>query len=296
MSTTASHQAERLRRPSELRSLELGGTKVTYVPDGAVQLAPRGWLPDTTEDVWATHPGYLDDAGYLVAGIGGLLVEAEGRALLIDAGFGPRSLPAQPDGPIGATYGGALLENLARLGHRPADIEAVAFTHLHVDHLGWAAHRAPGADRPAFTGADYLVAEPEWTQRDLLAAHGTSPETLAALEPRVRTVTDGQEIFPGVRVRFLLGHTPGHTAYVVSGGGRRLIAFGDAMHSPIQIGHPEWSAWSDHDSAQSADFRRQLVAELQEPDTIGFGVHFADVVFGRVRPGDDGPTWHPVDA
>ncbi len=36
MSTTASHQSERLRRPSELRSLQLGGTKVTYVPDGAV--------------------------------------------------------------------------------------------------------------------------------------------------------------------------------------------------------------------------------------------------------------------
>ncbi|MFE6776272.1 MBL fold metallo-hydrolase [Streptomyces sp. NPDC057702] len=296
MSTTASHQPERLRRPARLRSLGLGETKVTHVPDGAVQLAPRGWLPETTEEVWAAHPGYLDDAGYLVAGIGALLVEHGDRALLIDSGFGPYSLPAREDAPLGRTHGGALLENLAGLGHRPADIEAVAFTHLHIDHLGWAAHRASEGERPAFTGADYLVAEPEWSQRHLLAAHGTPAETLAALEPQVVTVADGQEIFPGVRVRYLLGHTPGHTAYVITGGGRRLIAFGDAMHSPIQVSHPEWAAWSDHDAERAVDFRRRLVAELQEPDTIGFGVHFADVPFGRVHSGVDGPTWRPVDA
>ncbi|MFD5625560.1 hypothetical protein [Streptomyces sp. NPDC127072] len=67
------------------------------------------------------------------------------------------------------------------------------------------------------------------------------------------------------------------------------------MHSPIQIRYPEWSAAPDHDRAQSADFRRRLVAELEEPGTVGFGVHFADVVFGRVRQDEGGPVWHPVD-
>ncbi|KAK1179771.1 MBL fold metallo-hydrolase [Streptomyces sp. NBS 14/10] len=287
---------ERLHRPSGLRSLRLGETKVTYVPDGAVPLTPRGWLPDTTDAVWAAHPEYLDGSGNLVASIGGLLVETRGRALLIDAGFGPLSLPAETGDVRGTIHGGALLDNLAELGRRPEDIEAVAFTHLHIDHLGWALHPALGGDRPAFAHADYLVTEPEWSQRHLLEAHGTSKETLAALEPYVRTTSDGQEIFPGVRVRFIPGHTPGHAAYVITAGGKRLIAFGDALHSPIQVAHPEWGAAADHDTAQSADFRRRLVAELQEPDTIGFGIHFADVVFGQVRPGGDSLVWRPVDA
>ncbi|MGO4422660.1 MBL fold metallo-hydrolase, partial [Streptomyces sp. MCAF7] len=239
---------------------------------------------------------YLDGSGNLVASIGGLLVETRGRALLIDAGFGPQSLPAEPGDARGTVHGGALLDNLAELGRRPEDIEAVAFTHLHIDHLGWALHPAPGGDRPAFAHADYLVAEPEWSQRHLLEAHGTDKETLAALEPYVRTTSDGQEIFPGVRVRFIPGHTPGHAAYVITAGGKRLIAFGDALHSPIQVAHPEWSSVVDHDTTQSTAFRRRLVAELQEPDTIGFGIHFADVVFGEVRPGADGPVWRPVDA
>lgn len=295
MSESALKEDERLRRPSGIRSLRLGDTRVTYVPDGAVQLSPHDWLPDTTEATWAAHPEYLDESGSLAAGIGGLLVEHGDRALLIDSGVGPVSLPAEPGNAHRAIHGGALLDNLTRLGRPPQEIEAVAFTHLHVDHIGWASHPAPGSDRPAFTRADYLVAEPEWSRREVLEAHGTSATALDAMAPSVRTVADGQEIFPGVRVRFTPGHTVGHAAYVITSGGVRLIAFGDALHSPVQTDHPEWSAAPDHDAAQSADFRRELVAELQEPDTIGFGVHFADVVFGRVRPGGDGPSWQPVD-
>lgn len=136
---------------------------------------------------------------------------------------------------------------------------------------------------------------PEWERRDLLEAQGMADQ-VAALAPRVRTVADGEEIFPGVRVRITPGHTVGHAEYVITGGGRRLIAFGDAVHSPIQIDHPEWSSGFDHDLARTAVHRRRLVAELAEPGTIGFGVHFADVVFGHVRAAGDGPAWRPVDA
>jgi glyoxylase-like metal-dependent hydrolase (beta-lactamase superfamily II) len=286
---------ERLRRPAGIRSLSVGDTRVSYVPDGAVQLIPRAWLPDTTDEVWAEHPEYLDESRNLVASIGALLVERGDRAMLIDAGFGPQALPAQPGNPYGAIHGGALLDSLATFGRQPAEIEAVAITHLHIDHLGWAWHPAPGSERPAFTGAGYLIAEPEWAHRHLAEEQGTSSEILQALQPQVRTVTDGEEIFPGVHVMLTPGHTAGHTAYVISAGGQRVIAFGDAFHSPIQIDHPEWSAAVDHDPERSTSFRRALVAELAEPGTIGFGVHFADVVFGRVQPGGDRPSWRPVE-
>ncbi|WP_190130613.1 MBL fold metallo-hydrolase [Streptomyces mashuensis] len=288
--------ASRLNRPSVLRSLRLGDDiTVTYLPDGAGELRPRGWLPATTDEDWAAHPQYLDANGNLVASMGALLVEHGDRAMLIDSGFGPHTMEApDEDGPIGSISAGALLESLAAAGRAPHEIEAVAITHLHPDHIGWAVTAAPGEDEPPFVKADYLMAEDEWNHRHLVEA--TPQEALDVLAPRVRTVADGEEIFPGVRVMLTPGHTAGHAAYVVTGSERRLIAFGDALHSPVQVDHPEWSAVVDHDPVQSAGHRRRLVDELAQPGTVGFGVHFADVVFGRVQRDGDGPAWRPVDA
>ncbi|WP_232666465.1 MBL fold metallo-hydrolase [Pseudonocardia sp. TRM90224] len=282
---------DRLRRPAGLTKLALGDTTLTYVPDGAVQLVPKGWLPATTDGTWAERPEFLDDTGNLVAGIGGLLVEHGDRAMLIDAGFGPSSVPAQEGYPYGAIHGGALPGNLAALGRDPASIESVAFTHLHIDHVGWAWSPLPGGDTPALGSAEYLMAEPEWAARELAVEQGMTREMLDVMAPRVRTVGDGEEIFPGVRVRYAAGHTAGHAAYVITAGGRTVIAFGDALHSPIQVEHPEWTAASDHDTTLSGAARAQLVAELAEPGTIGYGNHFADVVFGEIGP--DG-RWRPV--
>lgn len=283
----AQHDNTRLNRPSGIRSLRLGATKVTYVPDGAVRLRPLHLLADTTDATWAASPEYLDETGHLVGSVGALLVEHEGRALLIDAGLGPHAFES-PDGPLHAAQGGALPDSLAALGRRPEDIEAVAFTHLHLDHLGWACE-------PLLAHATFLISEPEWQARDLLEAQGMTAQ-VAALSPNVRTITDGEEVFPGVHVRIAPGHTLGHAEYVITGGGRRLIAFGDAMHSPIQAAHPSWSSGFDHDLTATAAHRHRLIAELSQPDTLGFGVHFADVIFGHVQESTDGPAWHPVDA
>ena len=285
---------DRFRRPAVSRSLQLGELAVSYVPDGAVQLDPHAWLPATTEDTWNKHSEYLDRTGNLVGSIGGLLVRHGDRALLIDAGFGPQNVEAQPGNPHGLIYGGALLDGLAELDVAASDIEAVAFTHLHIDHVGWAWLPSPGTEAPAFTAASYLVTETEWAQRELLVEAGTGHEVLDALDPRVHTIGDGEEIFPGVRVYLTQGHTAGHAVYVISAGKQRLIAFGDAMHSPVQVTHPEWAAVSDHDPRKSTQYRKRLVKELLAPDTIGFGTHFADVVFGRASLGDNGVGWQPI--
>ena len=260
------------------------------------RLKPRGWLPAATDADWAAYHDHLDDGGFLVAGIGGLLVERGDRALLIDTGFGPESHFNDPINPVlDSIYGGELLDNLRRLGREPSRIEAVAITHLHTDHLGWSSSPAPYTDAHPFGHATHFVAAPEWQRRDLAVANGATEQRLDAFTPRVRTVEDGEEIFPGVRASFAPGHTVGHTTYTITSGDQRLIALGDALVAPLQVTHPEWSCGIDHDPAAIRRAPPPPGPRAEPPDTIGYGCHFADVVFGRAERRSDGRfTWIPV--
>ncbi|MFE7120495.1 MBL fold metallo-hydrolase, partial [Streptomyces sp. NPDC057654] len=69
-------------------------------------------------------------------------------------------------------------------------------------------------------------------------------------------------------------------------------AFGDAMHSPVQVLHPDWEIVLDHDRAEAERSRRRLIEFLSQDGVYGFGVHFADQQLGTV---DTTGLWRPWD-
>ncbi len=85
---------------------------------------------------------------------GGLLIEREGTTVLIDAGVGTTTA----DFVFGRVDCGSMIDVLGALGHRPEEIDVVAFTHLHFDHAGWAF--ANGVK--TFPKARYVLAAQEW--------------------------------------------------------------------------------------------------------------------------------------
>jgi glyoxylase-like metal-dependent hydrolase (beta-lactamase superfamily II) len=109
-------------------------------------------------------------------------------------------------------------------------------------------------------------------------------------------VGDDDEILPGVRAVITPGHSPGHTSYVItSSAGRRLVAFGDVFHIPEQLAHCEWLSAVDTDGDGVREARGRLLAELSQPNTVGFGCHFGDQAFGEVTIDESGrPVWQPV--
>ncbi|MFJ4778268.1 MBL fold metallo-hydrolase [Streptomyces sp. NPDC088762] len=279
--------AQRLTRPSPLRTHTFGEYRLTHLPDGLVQLNPTGWFPGLTAADAAGFADHLDAEGCLVAAIGGLLVRYRDRALLIDTGYGPRRLAADRTHPaLGALGGGGLLDSLAEAGVAPGEIDTVAFTHLHDDHVGWA---FLGSERgPLFSAASFVLSTAEWRG----GGYGQIP---AALHDRVRPAGDGQEVFPGVTLRESPGHTGGHAAYVLTGdGGDRLVVAGDVMHSPLQVAHPEWPVFFDSDADTAVRTRTAFLRDAATPGTVVYAGHFADVVFGRVRADGGGHLWDPL--
>ena len=70
----------------------------------------------------------------MALGLNSMLVESQGKTVLIETGVGEK------DRPLGQTErpgGVGLLEDLAALGVAPENVDVVINTHLHADHCGW---------------------------------------------------------------------------------------------------------------------------------------------------------------
>ncbi|MFL6128209.1 MAG: hypothetical protein ACJ73E_03990 [Mycobacteriales bacterium] len=111
----------------------------------------------------------------------------------------------------------------------------------------------------------------------------------------MRTIADGEQIFPGVTAALAAGHSRGHTGYVIDSGDISLVVLGDSVHSPAQVGHPEWTVLFDSDAAAAETSRRRLL-DLAACATLAYAGHFADVQFGHVEHSRAGTWWRPMDA
>ena len=88
-----------------------------------------------------------------------LLVETEGKVILIDTGLGDKQ-----DAKFFSLYylhgEGTLMNSLQKAGYRPEDITDVLITHFHFDHVGGAVKKdGNGQLSPAFPNAKYWTTQ-----------------------------------------------------------------------------------------------------------------------------------------
>jgi glyoxylase-like metal-dependent hydrolase (beta-lactamase superfamily II) len=286
----------RLGDQSAVRTLQLDDVTLTYVLDGSMEMIKEEFFPSVPSSYWKDHPDAVTSDGHVPMSAGGLLVQRGDHRVLIDAGYGL----VRANTPYGEVNCGAMMETLAALGHTPADIDVLALTHLHIDHTGWTFTTDSGQPpQPAFPNARYLVSAEELAPYEHGIHPAGSPSIEQVIEPLTKhctTITDGQEVAPGILAIVTPGHSAGHTSYVVtSTPGRRVVVFGDAFHIPAQLSNPGWGSRPDVDTERVLIARAHITAELERSDTLGFGFHFGDQTFGRVTRDDAGtPTWVPV--
>ena len=83
-------------------------------------------------------------------------------------------------------------------------------------------------------------------------------EQVAPSKDSTRLFTQG-EVFPGLTAIPGLGHTPGHTVYLVASGNDQLIIWGDTVHVPeVQTAIPEAGMAFDTDLAAVAAARKRM--------------------------------------
>jgi glyoxylase-like metal-dependent hydrolase (beta-lactamase superfamily II) len=226
----------------------------------------------------------LDDDRPVDLPIRAFLAMAEGANVLIDAGVGPPGYGSfMPD------RQGRLPSALEQHGLGADDIDLVVLTHLHVDHVGWAIV----GEELFFANARYVAHEAEF---EFFAQPGADPldirDRLIDLhrQGRIEAVDSDGEVHPGVVIRHLAGHTPGHCGVEVGD----VLVFGDAVVHELQLADPDQHFFAEVDPAHAAATRRELLAELAESGAVVGSPHLP-TPFGRIRREADGFAWTPVD-
>lgn len=246
----------------------MGNAEIVF----ALDMAPPPRPPDAFfEGVsaadWLPYQDILED-GQIQLYYGHFFVRSMGKTVMVDTGMGPGPHPDR------GNRTGDLLNQLRAQGVGPQDIDIVAHTHLHADHVGWNVDYSGGRPKPYFPNARYLVPRLDWE-------HFTQPQHLAEA-PQVRDnvlplerlglmdlVDEGHRITDEVTTLDTPGHTPGHQVILISSRGEKAMIVGDAIHSSVQIQEPDWCAGVD---TSKPDSRRSRHALLERAESEGYVV------------------------
>jgi glyoxylase-like metal-dependent hydrolase (beta-lactamase superfamily II) len=206
-----------------------------------------------------------------------VLVRTGSKLVALDCGNEPAAF-VRSNGAIGLYQ-----ENLERAGLSAQDVDVVAFSHFHSDHIGGL---LTAAGDPAFPSAEIKVPAPEWdywmddgnfarASSASKAAFQLVRDTFLPLRDRVTLFAPGVDIAPGVRSMLTAGHTPGHTVYVVESSRASAVVQGDLTFLPqLFVRNPGWHAAWDMDGLQAEAVRRALYDQIVADGMIIQGYHF----------------------
>jgi glyoxylase-like metal-dependent hydrolase (beta-lactamase superfamily II) len=253
----------------------IGGRTVFGLSDGVFWLDELRDFIGPPEDPTAAYDSLVATHGRARLPIGCFVVLGT-ETILVDAGLGPFDFSAY------GMLGGKLPGQLALRGVSPADIEILALTHLHPDHVGWLF----GTDGTAnFPKARIVLAPEDWDhfvegdQPALVFAEHVRAGLLGlAEEGRVTLLGDGRQVAPGITRLAAPGHTPGHSAFVIADGGERLVLLGDAMYVGEQMAYPDWQASTDADLELAERTRVALLTDLGLHGGRAVGSHFPGLI------------------
>jgi len=172
-----------------------------------------------------------------------LLIQTDGRNILVDTGVGNRLNKRRKEIYNPSEFD--LVSNLKALGIQPEEITDVILTHLHFDHAGGVVSTVDDKDVLTFPNAVYHVQQQEWDiarhPDKLNAAAYQFEHQLSQLEKEgtLHFVDGDAEIAPDVFVRLVGGHTLGMQIVEVLIDGTPYIYAGDIIptrfHLPLAI-------------------------------------------------------------
>ena len=251
---------------------------------------PNMMFTTTSSQDWDSHQDCLEE-GQLQLYYLHFFLRSQGKVIMVDTGMGPGPHPDR------GNRTGDLVNQLKSRGVETGDVDVVAHTHLHGDHVGWNVDYSGSQPAPTFPKARYLVPRLDWehfTKPDVI---GSAPQVTNSVIPLegmgVMDLVDSEyDITDEVKTLSAPGHTPGHMVIVITSQGEKAMVVGDLLHSKAQVARPDWTAGVDTDKEASRSNRERILDDAEAEGFVIAAGHFhPDDHIGKVVRLDGKRYW-----
>lgn len=201
--------------------MQVGSYQIDFVTDGTFALDGGAMFGIIPRPLWS-RDNPPDARNRIDMGLRCMVCRGEDHVILVDAGIGGKF-----DAKFFDIYridhsATDIQRSLATLGISPEQVTDVIITHLHFDHAGGLTVTDGDRPRPRFPRARHLVQRRhlEWATSPSPKDSGSFlPENFRPLqEAGLLELLDGpEEVFAGLELHLLEGHTPAMQAVLVDG-------------------------------------------------------------------------------
>jgi len=267
--------------PYEVNALETG----RFALDGGAMF---GIVP---KPIWSKfHPA--DERNRIELAMRVLLIRDGKRNILVDAGIGTKFSPKLVDIYRVDLKKWSLEFSLRSFGLHPVDITDVILTHLHFDHAGGSTERRGGEIIPAFPEARYYVQKAHWQ----LAMDPTDKDRGSFMRDdyvplydagRLELLEGEFEIFPGIGLVIVNGHTDAQQLVRIEGNGKTLLYCCDLVPTAGHLPYPYVMAY-DLRPLVTIEEKKKILGQAYEEKTILIFEHDPVVEAATVKAAEKG--------
>ncbi|MFS0574820.1 MBL fold metallo-hydrolase [Sporosarcina sp. 179-K 3D1 HS] len=192
-----------------------------------------------------------------------ILIQYEGKNLLIDAGIGKGKLDEKMKRNLGLIEESKVEEQLATIGLWPGDIDIILMTHLHNDHAGGLTGWKNGELVSLFPNADIYVTQIEWDEMrnpNIRSRNTYWKENWEPVQHQVKTFEGNITILPGIDMIHTGGHSDGHSIVKLTQNGDTILHMADIMPTHAHS-NPLWVLAFDDYPMTSIYAKERLMKE-----------------------------------
>lgn len=273
--------------------MQIGPYRINLIETCRFALDGGAMFGVVPKNLWSRAYPHVDEQNRIAMAARALLIRGQGKTIVVDAGCGHK-MNEKLEKIYDVDHSQfTLRDGLASHGVAPEDVTHFIYTHLHFDHSGGSTvNDDEGNPVPLFANAQHYVQKEqlEWarnpTDKD---AASFMPENWEPVAERglMETLDGDGELFPGVELRVVHGHTRAMQMVIVRDDSDGLVYPADLMPTSAHIGYPYIMGY-DNFPLTTLEEKKSFIPEAYERNWLLCFEHdaFTDAV--RLKPGKKG--------